>query len=480
MPSDVRVLTALIASPGDVRHHREAIANEVAGLNRSPLAKVLGFRIDEVRWELDAVPQLGRGDGQEVINQQLAEPADIIIGVFHSRLGTRTARAVSGTAEEIASGVERKIPVHVYRDTSPPPEGHDPEQLGALEAYLKSIRGDGLVATFESDAELARQVRLALEHDVAELVSQSTRSGEADTNKQPASRSLRECLFAAADTIFNSEVFADDVQFDGTSEWASEAHERRQQELLTACRPLLEAAVEAIRSRDVSANETWLELIPSLAPNPFAGGLKKLVDQKRAPGALLLHTAGVAACAQRDDRLVGHLLSANLRVNDPYQGLRPAIVSLRPELVVDGAWPSQALRELVLAFLGDAFGSRRLVEQAWEEWAYLTGVAITYFRDSLDAVWAEYPYLSVSGAHVGTLTIEVAAQVRSRFGAQASAHPALVAGFCEGAYELFQEAAKTFEANYGHWADRRDWAALPPGGGALPSAPHYPGQRRGR
>jgi hypothetical protein len=58
-------------------------------------------------------------------------------------------------------------------------------------------------------------------------------------------------------------------------------------------------------------------------------------------------------------------------------------------------------------------------------------------------------------------------------------HPTLRAGMCGGNYELFAAAATTFESNYTRWADERDWGALPPGGGMLPSGPHYPGDRTG-
>ena len=53
----------------------------------------------------------------------------------------------------------------------------------------------------------------------------------------------------------------------------------------------------------------------------------------------------------------------------------------------------------------------------------------------------------------------------------------LADGLCGSSAETFDEAAKTFESDFGAWAVRLDWQNLPSGGGVLPTAPHYPGER---
>ncbi len=92
------------------------------------------------RWELDAVPELGRGDGQEVISRQLLDEADIVVAIFHARLGTATPRAPSGTAEELDGAVKRDLPVHVFVDVSAIPRDHDADQFKQLNAYLTELR----------------------------------------------------------------------------------------------------------------------------------------------------------------------------------------------------------------------------------------------------------------------------------------------------------------------------------------------------
>src|SRR6266498_1151382 len=110
---DATVLNVLIASPGDTLRERDMIEGVVHAWNRdrSRQSQVV---LLPLRWETDAVSQLGRGDGQSMVNEQLVDEADIVFGVFHSRLGSSTPRAVSGTVEELERGIGRNLHVHLY------------------------------------------------------------------------------------------------------------------------------------------------------------------------------------------------------------------------------------------------------------------------------------------------------------------------------------------------------------------------------
>jgi hypothetical protein len=160
------VLTILVASPDDVPNWRDVVEREVHRWNNSGRARGAALVMLPARWETDAVPLMGR-DGQQVINEQFVDEADIVIAVFHTRLGTATPRSASGTDEEIERARTRGIPVHVYVDNSAVPRNHDAAQLQALRAYEKRLEDEGLVGHFVSEQELADQVRRALDHDAA-------------------------------------------------------------------------------------------------------------------------------------------------------------------------------------------------------------------------------------------------------------------------------------------------------------------------
>src|SRR3712207_2644653 len=93
------VYRVLIASPSDAQRERNMIRNLVFQWNdvHSPSREIV---LLPVLWETHAVPQMG-GRPQGIINKQLVENTDLLIGVFWTKLGNHTGRAKSGTVEEI-------------------------------------------------------------------------------------------------------------------------------------------------------------------------------------------------------------------------------------------------------------------------------------------------------------------------------------------------------------------------------------------
>jgi hypothetical protein len=81
---EARVLTVLIASPGDTVDARDVVEQTILSWNRdrSHVERVV---LLPVRWEADAVPEMG-SDGQSIINRQLVDRADIVVALFHSRV----------------------------------------------------------------------------------------------------------------------------------------------------------------------------------------------------------------------------------------------------------------------------------------------------------------------------------------------------------------------------------------------------------
>jgi hypothetical protein len=68
VPFDAKVITVLIASPGDVQSERDAIADEIERWNVQHQHAATRVRLEARRWEVNAIPMLGRGDAQMVIN----------------------------------------------------------------------------------------------------------------------------------------------------------------------------------------------------------------------------------------------------------------------------------------------------------------------------------------------------------------------------------------------------------------------------
>ncbi|MFH0245988.1 hypothetical protein ACGRHY_27045 [Streptomyces sp. HK10] len=172
MTFQAQVLSVLIASPGDTASERDVVEATIRSWNSDygPDRKVV---LLPLRWELDATARVGAGDGQLQINRQLTERADIIIGVFHSRLGQPTKRGLSGTVEEIQHGLDTEKPTHVFFADMPHPSDVDGAQLAALREFKQSLFTQGLVLDYVSLDDLSTRVRSALEADVRELAEPS-------------------------------------------------------------------------------------------------------------------------------------------------------------------------------------------------------------------------------------------------------------------------------------------------------------------
>jgi hypothetical protein len=161
----LRKLDVLIASPGDAKAARDVVEQALHGWN-DQRADDMGIMLRPRRWETGSVPILSEGDAQSVINTQLVDSSDILIGIFYHRLGSPTARAVSGTAEEINRAVAAKKPVHLYFSEKELPYFADLAQFEALRQFRSKIEKEGLISTFKSESELPVMILRAIDYDI--------------------------------------------------------------------------------------------------------------------------------------------------------------------------------------------------------------------------------------------------------------------------------------------------------------------------
>lgn len=133
------------------------------------------------------MPVMG-GHPQALINSQGLAKADLVIGLFGSRLGSPTPDEVSGTVEEIRKAVAGGKPVHLYFSTEPLPRDVDTAQLEGLRAFRQEIQDQGLLGEFGNVSQLEHEVWKAIELDIAQLspgVSEPTKPGKVKFLAQP-------------------------------------------------------------------------------------------------------------------------------------------------------------------------------------------------------------------------------------------------------------------------------------------------------
>jgi hypothetical protein len=162
------VLRIMIASPGDTGTQRQAIREAIDGWNAGQ-AERNSVVLLPLSWEMDSVPLWG-SHPQAILNEQLADRADVLIATFSARLGTATPTADSGTVEEIERVSARGVPVLLYFDASPiERSAFDVDQYRALQEFRGRARGESFYREYQSVEDFRYQVMVALPQIVGEV-----------------------------------------------------------------------------------------------------------------------------------------------------------------------------------------------------------------------------------------------------------------------------------------------------------------------
>ncbi len=161
------VIHALISSPSDVSEEREAVTCALLAWNAAHHTTT-GILLNPIKWETHSFPASGDRP-QAILNRQIMDQGDFLIGIFGVRVGTPTGNAHAGTIEEIE--LFRKAGKHValYFSTANVPRDADRDQLKALEEYQRERKKDTLYATFTSCTELQQLVSQHLPKIVREV-----------------------------------------------------------------------------------------------------------------------------------------------------------------------------------------------------------------------------------------------------------------------------------------------------------------------
>lgn len=177
MPKQVSHFKCLVISPSDVDDARDAIVASIQDWN-AHAGEGLGAKIEAVRWESHARPELG-APPQDIINKQIVDDCDFGIAIFWSRLGSPTKNHISGSVEEIERILGRSAYVMVYFCELPIPQAAlKDKQFSDLKKLKKSFRERGLYASYVSIEELRRIVGLHINGAMTSLLLQERASGQ--------------------------------------------------------------------------------------------------------------------------------------------------------------------------------------------------------------------------------------------------------------------------------------------------------------
>jgi hypothetical protein len=152
MSYDAKVFNVMIASPGDVASERNIIREVIYEWNivHSQVRRIV---LLPVGWESHSSPEMGKRP-QEIINKQILDKCDLLVGVFWTRIGTSTGKYLSGTVEEIEKHIDAGKPTMLYFSGQPAHLASVvPEQYEKLTEFRTSCQSRGLYVQYDSLSE---------------------------------------------------------------------------------------------------------------------------------------------------------------------------------------------------------------------------------------------------------------------------------------------------------------------------------------
>jgi nucleoside 2-deoxyribosyltransferase len=178
-----RTIQLTLCGPGDVATEIDLAKKVIHEWNEKNF-DLLNCGIRARHWLSDATPSM-RARGQEVINWELIDTADLVVAIYWQRLGTPTGMHDSGTAEEVNRANSKGIEVMLYfSDIEDVRADADPDQRDMLRAYRAKAMQSGLPWTFQSRSEFKKRFADHLNKKVHEILARTPKKKTA--RKRPS------------------------------------------------------------------------------------------------------------------------------------------------------------------------------------------------------------------------------------------------------------------------------------------------------
>ena len=170
MKNNTSILKLALCGPEDVSREIQMAEEVIAEWNRTNW-EATNCGLVSRHWRTSSSPDMAER-GQRVIDRQLIDDSDLVVGIFWSRLGTPTGLAESGTVEEIDRAIHRDIRTMVYfSGVEAPTRKIDSEQLSRLEDFRQKVFGVGLASSFTSRRQFEKDFRNHLGLAVHKILS---------------------------------------------------------------------------------------------------------------------------------------------------------------------------------------------------------------------------------------------------------------------------------------------------------------------
>jgi hypothetical protein len=174
MAEFVRLYRVFVGAPSDVTEEHTIISGLVEEWNRhhGPDAHA---RLEFMNWQTHSHPAAGKRP-QALINKQVVDKCDIMVGLFRARFGSPTGVAHSGTEEEIRRSIRKRKQVMVYFADLPEPKGQKASgEFAAIEKFKQRFGTRALYHTYTDLGAFEKAFRQHLAAAMSELLAKETK-----------------------------------------------------------------------------------------------------------------------------------------------------------------------------------------------------------------------------------------------------------------------------------------------------------------
>lgn len=183
MSFQATVFNVMIASPSDVPVEREIVRKVIHEWNAIH-ADEKNTVLLPIGWETHSAPDMS-GPPQSIINRQVLENSDLLVGIFWTRIGTATKEYASGAVEEIERHIAAGKPAMLYFSEAPVvPNEINQKQYRALEKFRINCQTRALYEPFNNTDEFEAKFRRHLNIRLKEAFFKVKSASIAEVNEE--------------------------------------------------------------------------------------------------------------------------------------------------------------------------------------------------------------------------------------------------------------------------------------------------------
>jgi hypothetical protein len=182
MPKQIQQYRFFVATPSEISEERQFISELVTEWNVQH-GQTRNVHIEVASWLTHSFPAYGDRP-QAIINQQVFDSSDIVVGIFWTHFGTPTGEAGSGTEEELRRGIAQGKKMLVYFSDRPiSPSQMKVTEYQKIQTFKDDFANRGIYSTYDSSEKFREHFRQHLASLMNEVMGPTPSNEAKDSGK---------------------------------------------------------------------------------------------------------------------------------------------------------------------------------------------------------------------------------------------------------------------------------------------------------